>query len=137
MRNYTKSNNFNRFRKPSGGSEQASAAPARSRGGYSRDSQGGSSRREVAGRQPEGKKEFPFARVGSITVPKSLLNKEGHDIINHIKDSLKGVTLWADFYIDGGQGSLEVKSGDKVMLTFNPTDKAPDFVVGTLFISNE
>jgi len=79
-----------------------------------------------------------FMRIGSVTVSKKTTEeykKDGDNVVEMLQDS--GIQLWVQIYLPKGTDALNVKHGEKLLLSLKEVEKAPDFVVGTVAIENK
>lgn len=102
-----------------GGGGRSSGNRSNSRGGYGAGSRGGNNQ---------------FTRIGSVTVTKKTVENLGDEVLNDLKGS--GIQLWAEIFLKQGVDAMNLRHGDKVLISLKDVEGAPDFVVGTLSIGN-
>lgn len=109
-----------------------------SEGSSSGRSTGGSKFGGKSGGSSGGGKKYPFTRIGSLTVPKSLAEKD-EQFADSIKNELRGsdIRLNLQIYPPKGVEEVRLKRGDIVSISFNVNDKYDkEFVLGHASIAN-
>lgn len=130
-----------RFSRGEGQSQPARNEGGASRGSYSnnRSSGGGNNsnrsydRGNQGGGNAGGGKDFPFTRIGSLTVPKS-----ASDDIAAAAEDLRGSDLKfnCQIYLGKGDNELTLKNGDLLTISFKVSEKDKDFVLGHVAVKN-
>jgi hypothetical protein len=107
----------------------------RTEGGASRGSfrSGGrsESRPSSGGSKTQG--DFPFTRIGSLTVPKSA-SDEMADAAFELRGS--DLKLNCQIYLGKGDEALTLKTGDFLILSFKVSEKDKEFVLGHVSVKN-
>jgi len=122
---------FKRNSRFSSGGGQMQQSSGNSGGSRFSGRSGGSSRSEG---YSNGEKKFPFSRIGSLTVPKSV----NDELANVIKQDLKGseIKLNCKIYLPKETESLTLRSGDTLLVSFQTNENDKDFVIGHLLLKN-
>lgn len=100
----------------------------------SKSSSGGS---KFGANRGGGDKKYAFTRIGSMSVPKSLREKDG-ELADTIESELRDseIRLNLQIYPPKGVESVTLNRGDIVSLTFKVSEKDKDFVLGHASIPN-
>jgi len=117
--------NSSRFSK--GGSTESSSRDS----GSSRAS---SSRGGYEGSNGASAKPRNFTRLGSLTVPKSVDEGLKDMILGELRGS--DIKLNCQIYLPKGAQSVTLKTGDRLLITFQTNEKDKDFVVGHVLLPN-
>lgn len=105
----------------------------RSRGRSSGRGRGNSNNRS-SGRGKGGKNKFPFTKLGSISTSKDT-EKEHGDLIDEL--IANKVKFWCKVYLPEDVDSVEIPHKTRLLISFNPHSKDPEFVLGKVYIPEE
>lgn len=89
------------------------------------------------GNKGGGDRKYAFTRIGSMSVPKSLAEKD-RDLADTIQSELRDseIRLNLQIYPPKGVESVTLNRGDIVSLSFKVSEKDRDFVIGHASIPN-